>query len=374
MKALIDAFIAGNASLEPTIKAYITAQAKLQAVPNQAGALDDGSGLGEPRFNRDGTANAGPWGRPQRDGPALRATAIIAYARHLLGTGNSAAVRSILWPIISNDLAYIGQYWNQTGVDLWEETHGSSFFALAAQHRALAEGSALAAQIGAPCAACDSQAPQILCFLQGFWEGQFFLSNLNAANGRTGRDCAAVLASIATFDPAARCDDTTFQPCSARALSNHKVLVDAFRAIYPINAGAGNASGVAVGRYPEDVYFGGNPWLLCTTAAAEQLYDALYPWRRTGAIQVTDTSRDFFNAFAPRVARGTYNASTDTFKFLTRAVKSYADSFMSVVEKSTPANGTLFEQFLRNDGSPASAIDLTWSCESTDACDRCDAG
>ena len=49
-KALIDAFIAGNSTLQPEIQNYIYAQARLQAVPNPSGDLSNGSGLGEPKF------------------------------------------------------------------------------------------------------------------------------------------------------------------------------------------------------------------------------------------------------------------------------------------------------------------------------------
>jgi glucoamylase len=58
-------------NVQPTIEAYIAAQANLQTVPNLSGDLSTG-GLGEPKFNIDGTAFTGSWGRPQRDGPALR--------------------------------------------------------------------------------------------------------------------------------------------------------------------------------------------------------------------------------------------------------------------------------------------------------------
>ena len=71
LKLLIDEFIAGNSSLQSTIEYYIVAQAKLQTVSNPSGSLSSG-GLGEPKFNIDLTAFTGAWGRPQRDGPALR--------------------------------------------------------------------------------------------------------------------------------------------------------------------------------------------------------------------------------------------------------------------------------------------------------------
>ena len=71
-----------------------------------------------------------------------------------------------------------------------------------------------------------------------------------------------MLASIHTWDVEAGCDATTFQPCSDKALSNLKVYVDSFRSIYSINSGINATSAVAVGRYPEDVYFNGNVPLL----------------------------------------------------------------------------------------------------------------
>lgn len=257
---LVDTFIAGDVSLQPEIDDYVSAQALLQTVVNPSGDLTDGSGLGEPKFEANGTAFTGPWGRPQRDGPALRATALIAYSRWLIANGRQSNVSASIWPIIANDLSYVGQYWNRTGFDLWEEVDGSSFFTTAVQHRALVEGQALAEQIGKSCPACISQAPQVLCFLQSFWNGAFITSNINTQSSRNGRDANSILGSIHTFDPEATCDDITFQPCSSRALANHKEVTDSFRPIYGINAGIPKGAAVAVGRYTEDVYMGGNPW------------------------------------------------------------------------------------------------------------------
>ncbi len=115
-------------------------------------------GLAEPKFNIDGTAFTGPWGRfvllfiaslhskiglfnptyscrPQRgnalllevklfgaevlttilpDGPALRATALITYANWLVANSNKTFVTTTLWPIIKLDLDYVMNLWNQT--------------------------------------------------------------------------------------------------------------------------------------------------------------------------------------------------------------------------------------------------------------------
>lgn len=246
--------------LETDIRNYVSSQAVLQNVSNPSGTLKDGSGLGEPKFEIDLNPFSGAWGRPQRDGPALRATAMITYADWLVSHGQKAEATNIMWPIIANDLAYVGQYWNNTGFDLWEEVDGSSFFTVAVQHRALVQGANLAKKLGKSCPACVSQAPQILCFLQNFWNGNYITANINLDTSRSGIDLNSILGSIHTFDPEASCDDSTFQPCSARALANHKVYVDAFRSIYGVNAGLSNGSAANVGRYPEDVYQAGNPW------------------------------------------------------------------------------------------------------------------
>ena len=155
----------------------------------------------------------------------------------------------------------MGQYWNQTGFDLWEETEGSSFFTIQNQGRALAEGGQLARDLGVTCSSCD-QAPEIFCFLQSFWNGEFVVSNINVDIDRTGIDGNSIIGSISVFDIDADCDSPTLQPCHSQSLANFKVLTDTFRNLYTINAGIPEGQGVAVGRYAEDVYMGGNPWLV----------------------------------------------------------------------------------------------------------------
>jgi glucoamylase len=149
--------------------------------------------------------------------------------------------------------------WNQSTFDLWEEVSGRSFFTTAVQHRALRTGAALAKSLGqnSDASAWAAQADNALCFLQSFWNpsGSYMTANVGQ---RSGLDANTVLASIHTFDPAAGCDAATFQPCSDKALANLHVYVESFRAVYPLNAAAGRNAPIAVGRYPEDVYYNGN--------------------------------------------------------------------------------------------------------------------
>lgn len=104
----------------------------------------------------------------------------------------------------------------QTGYDLWEEVHGSSFFTISAQHRALVQGGLLAKELGEECAACE-QASQVLCFLENnFWNasGGYLTADVNVNNvNRSGINADPLLAAITNFDINATCNASrTFCP------------------------------------------------------------------------------------------------------------------------------------------------------------------
>ncbi|KAI9034999.1 putative glucoamylase/glucan 1,4-alpha-glucosidase [Aspergillus affinis] len=366
VRCLIDIAIAtDDATVHAAVQQYVSFQARLQSVSNPSGRLDSG-GLGEPKFHVDGSAFTGDWGRPQRDGPALRAVTLITYANWLIGH-NHTSVAETIWPIIRNDLSYVSEYWNSTTFDLWEETLGSSFFTTSVQYSSLILGSTLATRLNTSCPNCVSQAPQTLCFLQSFWspDNSHIITNHNAPF-RSGKDVNSILATIHTFDPLAPdCSDLTFQPCSPRALANHKAVADAFRHLYPINWKIPVNQPIALGRYPEDVYMGGQPWYLTTLAAAEHLYRAVGQWKRFGEVTVTDVSLGFFrDVYDAGIKVDVYRRGDEVgsvYEGILRAVMHYADEYLRIVQKYTPPNGALSEQFSRHDGLPISARDLTWS-------------
>jgi len=203
MRMIVDEFLHGKSELQSYIRDYVKSQAILQTVSNPSGALGSGRGLGEPKFYANLTRFNGDWGRPQRDGPALRATALMTYSRYLLDTRIQSDLdeANTVWEVIQNDLDYVAQYWNQTGFDLWEEVDGSSFFTIAAQYRALIEGTALGNRLHKDVSAYGSQAPNLLCFLQTFWNGRYAIANINVNQqgfSRSGIDANTVLTSIAS--------------------------------------------------------------------------------------------------------------------------------------------------------------------------------
>lgn len=65
-KTIADQFTLGyDSSLRGQIDNFFSAEASLQYVCNPSGSVSTG-GLGEPKFNIDGTAFPFSWGRPQR--------------------------------------------------------------------------------------------------------------------------------------------------------------------------------------------------------------------------------------------------------------------------------------------------------------------
>ena len=97
------------------------------------------------------------------------------------------------------------------------------------------------------------------------------------------------------------------------------------------------------------------------SAVAEQLYDALIVWNQQGSLDVTSTSLAFFQQFDSSVIAGTYDSDSATFSKLTSDIKDFADGFIAVNARYTPSNGGLAEQFSKSNGTPLSAVDLTWS-------------
>jgi glucoamylase len=113
------------------------------------------TGLGEPKFNVDGTAFNDLWGRPQNDSPALRAISLIHWANVLIKEGKINIVRERMYTAdmpadspIKMDLEYISQHWKDPTYDLWEEVKATHFYTLMVERRALLEGASLAHKLG----------------------------------------------------------------------------------------------------------------------------------------------------------------------------------------------------------------------------------
>jgi hypothetical protein len=101
------------------LRQYTFLSRSQQNTPNPSGTPDKG-GLGEPRFHVDGSADWGPWGRPQNDGPALRAVTLIRFGSWLMDFDPSqkAWVQRYLYrdvlpadTVVKADLEYVAHHW-----------------------------------------------------------------------------------------------------------------------------------------------------------------------------------------------------------------------------------------------------------------------
>jgi glucoamylase len=380
------------------LDAYAHLQSILQHTTNPSGSFEDGlSGLGEAKFNADGSAFTGSWGRPQRDGPALRAIALMGYLRayntsnpHIWATSSGQEWYAQLYKaevpaksVIKADLEYVSRYWNSSGFDLWEEVYGLHFFTAMVQLRALKEGSDLAYAFGDEAAAewYKIQAEVLEEeLIPRFWdEGKGHLVE-TLGSDRSGLDCALLLGSLLGV-PSSPTHKPIHPPHSDEILVSLLYFVQDQRKRFPINANSESEEeddglvleGTGLGRYPEDVYDGyatvhtkgGNPWFLCTSSAAEVLFKTASHLATSSSLKITPLALPFYTTLLASssldVNEGTYTPSDALFHSVIENLVELGDDFLRVVKIHKGAKGDMSEQFDRTTGYMRGAHDLTWS-------------
>ena len=404
MNTLVDVY-ADNVSspmadtLSKILDAYKSLQQIIQYAPNPSGTFDDLSGLGEPKFEIDGTSFTGSWGRPQRDGPALRALTLIHYLREYnashptLWTSSHAddffapLYEASMPPtsVIKADLEYVSHYWSRSGFDLWEEVEGLHFFTLMVSARSLREGSQIARAFGDLGAAdwYTLQAGYIENLLLKFWNKQKGHLVETLWSKRSGLDCGLLLASLHALPADGSDDDAVYPPWSDEMLVSLLALTRDQRDRFPINSSPWSSSkddvdtdeeqpfeGTGLGRYPEDTYNGystvhqGNPWFLCTSSAAEVLYRTASHISSTSNLTISPTSLPFFSSLLASssldINEGTYGPSDALYNSVVERLGIVGDQFLGVIRRHVNAEGSMSEQFDRETGFMTGARDLTW--------------
>ncbi|KAG8959314.1 hypothetical protein FRC03_008159 [Tulasnella sp. 419] len=284
----------GDLAAEANLRMYAYSQAALQVVCNPSGCFDgDAGGLGEPKFHVNGSAFTESWGRPQRDGPALRAITLIDFANHLLDRGGKYDIQYVTnhlykkelpaHSVIKADLEYVSKRWSESSFDLWEEIDGHHFFTFIVSRTALEKGAKLARRLSDLHASefYASQAVRITKELQKFisttpeHQGIVLAALNNEQWGRKGLDAAILLGVLIGGAEGKK----QFGPANDAVLGSLKVYVDSFRDVYKINRGE-KVKPVATGRYAEDIYDGiatseGNPWYLTTLSVSHPISPAI---------------------------------------------------------------------------------------------------
>jgi len=337
--------------LDDAVRALI----RTQHIESLSGNVFTG-GLEEPAFDLPLVQITDPEtrafiGAPAADGPPARAGVLIRFADWLTEPAqkNGTWVADNLWPAIDLDLQWISLHWNQSSWDLWyPPVWGGSYWTASLQYRALRSGARLGRKIGRAESASsfEAQASIVLQYLQTFWnEKDGFMSETTvtdvATGGRSGIGSAPLTVSVMNFDPTLGCDSATFQPCSERALSSLKFLIDTYRTHYPINANIPKDQPVLIGGFLEDKFLGGGAQYFSTFNSAEQLFDAVHTWNLIGELSVTKKTLPFFRQFDQSAKIGKYRKGSATYESLTKGITTWADNTILLLSKHTPADYVL---------------------------------
>ncbi|WP_372655339.1 glycoside hydrolase family 15 protein [Halobacteriovorax sp.] len=332
------------------------------------------SGLGEPKFYVDGRGYDEPWGRPQNDGPALRAITLINFANSLIESGEEELVRSLLYSadfsaqsVIKTDLEYVSHHWREASFDYWEEVIGSHFSTLLAQRRSLLMGADLAIKLNDPLAAkwYNKQALLLENEINLHWdEGRnHIVHSRNTHHHRGGLDIATILGVLHSAG-----SDNFYNVTNDRVLATSTHLKNSFKNIYKINKDSN--LGVAIGRYPEDTYDGvrtdslGNPWFLATLAYAEYYQKVKKSFLKKGRIEINETNKVFFSELLGNSITSNIkaiNIKSKLGKNLVRVLDSQIESIYKRVNYHSSRSGSIAEQMNRDNGYMQGARDLTWS-------------
>ncbi len=328
--------------IESLIQSWINFETQIQ---NTALAH---STLGEPIFTVHGQIYPHAWGRPQNDGPAIRALAMTLFAFELIRQNRMAEAKQLYraelpaQSPIKRDLEYIAHHWRSPNFDLWEEVKGEHFFTKMAQRTALILGGQLARHYFNDSAAGTfylNQARELELSIQAHidTDKNLVVPTINFIGDSKGKNSgldASVILAVLYFS----LGDGFFDLHNPAILNTAKTLENVFSQIYSINSHVSKNQTLfplspGIGRYPEDVYNGagfseGNPWFITTNAFAE------YHCRLAGS--------------SPNKA----NASQLVTKGL---------GFINRTLLHSDTNGQMSEQFNRYNGYMQGARELTWS-------------
>ncbi len=332
------------------------------------------SGLGEPKYYVDGSGYFEPWGRPQNDGPALRAITLINFANDLLANGEESLVRELLYSadfsdqsVIKTDLEYVSHHWREASFDYWEEVQGQHFSTSLAQRRSLLMGADLAIRLGDPLAAkwYKEQARLIEDSVNAHWDSSknYIVHSRNIYHHRSGLDIATILGVLHSAG-----NDDFYSVTSDRVLATSTHLKNSFKEIYKINHNSN--LGVAIGRYPEDTYDGlrtdslGNPWFLATLAYAEYYQKVKRSFTQQKSLNINETNKVFFAELLGEKSISKLkkiSLKSTAGKNLIKALDSQIDGFYKRVNYHSSRSGSIAEQMNRDNGYMQGARDLTWS-------------
>jgi len=322
-------------------------------------ALHSPFGLGEPRYTTEGKIDSLPWSRPQYDGPALRALAVIRYLKDFDGT-IPKGTKTLAVKVLRRDLDFVAAMHNERGFDIWEELKAENYHTRLVQYSALMDGKKYVEGL-------QKASAQLLPRLNDHWDPtRFFLRSqlaIEKTDGYTKKqsdlDSAVVLAVIE--------GDRMTGPHSVgddRVMATVHALENLFLETYALNQNS--SLGLSYGRYRGDVYYGGNPWFLITAYYA-QYYYRLARVLSESDFQLSWHNLEFVRDLVPQQTpqrlseKVIWNRGSAPHKDFILACFKKADRILARLRSVTPADGQLYEQFDKLSGKPLSSRGIGWA-------------
>jgi len=324
---------------------------RLQQVPSKFG-------LGEPRYTVDGDADTIPWSRPQYDGPALRALAVMEY----LKTEPPPAQRALALKVLKTDLEFTAAVRNLRGFDIWEEYRADNYNTRLVQLAALEKSARWVGQrYKKSCVQLETLLNDHWDPARGFMRSQLAIA---ATDGYTAKKTdldSAVIVTVMDADREAKAHSVL----DDRIQATVAVLESLFRGAFAVNGR--DDLGLAYGRYSGDAYYGGNPWYLVTAYYAQFYYRLARRINGGSPFEITGINADFVKGLLPGAAPGSLKPGTVVtrghalFQPLLEALTARGDGIMRRIRSHTPDDGQLFEQFDKNTGQPVSSLGIGWA-------------
>lgn len=339
---------------------------QIQQTPNLSG------GLGEPKFMVTADPFNDPWGRPQYDGPALRAISAIRLAQQLRQENQNTKLQEQLKVLIETDLDFIAQNWQQDGFDIWEETYGQHFYTHMVQYKSLQLGSLYFRSLGDDSRAqyYINEKQKIKTTLNDYFsiEKNKIIPTLPHPSGLgiklSQLDSAVLLAFLHSQIMGLNND---------LLLSTVEQLRQAFAKKYLINH---QKALTMLGRYPEDVYdgigmqaTGGNPWFITTHALAELHCQLAHEIKMGSEVKATPGRISFLKSFLDadiiqRLENKENIKDTKTLQIIIHQLQEQGLNYLLLSLQYEAGEGHFSEQIHRETGLQQGAKDLSWSYSS----------
>lgn len=210
----------------------------------------------EPKFEIDGSPYVGDWGRPQNDGPALRGLTCIKLLsflpeRHL-----------DLHKIITNDITYTIDVIDNPCFDLWEEQDGFHLYTRLVQAKFINECFTIDYQSFFD---LDNMIIRTTELIGHHFSADGKIYSSFDKNGNVLREYdSSVLLGLCHIDYQLPLYLETSLNITLYTFKDYaNEMVKEFTNLYPVN----NILKIPfLGRYYNDKYFNGNPWIISTIA------------------------------------------------------------------------------------------------------------